>query len=158
MRNDYDGLTRMQWRYKQPKWKAYIKHHREYLKRTGYYKARYQRLKTVFKQRGKEWRNKVTAETFAHYGKVCYCCKEQNPLFLTLGHINGDGAAHRRTLKGAGGGTGSGYAFYLWLKRNNYPPLPLQVECYNCNCGKFKNGGICPHQVVDLSNTSVKKT
>lgn len=22
----------------------------------------------------------------------------------------------------------------------------FQVLCHNCNCGKYRNGGICPHQ------------
>lgn len=150
MRNNYDGLTRAQWRSKQPKHRAYLKRHQEYLKRTGYYKARYQRLKAAFKRQGEDYRNRLRIEVFAHYGKVCACCGEQNPLFLTLGHINNDGAAHRRQLNKLTGKNKiwGGYSFYLWLKQNKYPPLPIQVECYNCNCGKVRAGGVCPHLAV----------
>ena len=35
--------------------------------------------------------------------------------------------------------------FYLWLKRNNFPP-GYQVLCWNCNCGRSINNGICPHK------------
>jgi hypothetical protein len=152
--NDYDGLTRDKWRYKQPKYRAWRKRHLEYLRRQGYYRALYQRKKVLFKRRGEEYRAKVRTEAFAHYGTTCYCCGEQNTLFLTLGHINNDGAEHRRILKKTGLKTVGGHSLYLWLKRNAYPPLPLQVECFNCNCAKQRNGGVCPH--FPSGRTSVK--
>ena len=33
---------------------------------------------------------------------------------------------------------------YIWLKNNNFPE-GFQVLCFNCNCGKARNKGICPH-------------
>lgn len=82
---------------------------------------------------------------FANYGGAkCACCGECEILFLTLDHIENNGATHRKSVMG--GSTGrAGWKFYEWLKRKHYPPLPLQVLCYNCNCGKQRNGGVCPH-------------
>lgn len=74
------------------------------------------------------------------YGGKCACpkCPETNAKFLTIDHINNDGSAHRREMKG------KGCAIYRWLKHNNYPD-GFQVLCWNCNSGRGANGGICPH-------------
>jgi len=62
------------------------------------------------------------------------------PVFLTLGHINGGGTRHRRKL-----GSGSTILFD-WLRNRGYPP-GFQVLCSNCNHGRHRNGGGCPHQI-----------
>lgn len=99
----------------------------------------------------KEWRdanplyNTVAArqrflEALSHYGgPVCKCCGEDNIFFLTLDHVNNDGAEHRRET---GGKSGKNLAW--WLKKHNYPS-GFQVLCFNCNCGRARNGGVCPH-------------
>jgi hypothetical protein len=99
------------------------------------------------KERGRLYRERVRLDAFSHYGGlVCACCGLTEPTFLTLGHINADGAAHRRSL--FGNAKQGGYAFYQWLKQNNYPPLPLRVECFNCNCSKhYRNNGKCVHEL-----------
>lgn len=74
-----------------------------------------------------------------HYGDRCSCCGETQPLFLTIDHIDNDGAAHRRKV-----GNSSHNNIYGWLVRNKYP-AGFQVLCMNCNQGKHRNGGICPH-------------
>ena len=73
-----------------------------------------------------------------HYGNQCQCCGESEPKFLSVDHINNDGAAHRREI-------GSGTRFYTWLINNNFP-LGFQLLCFNCNHGKYINGGVCPHK------------
>jgi len=81
------------------------------------------------------------------YGGVCACCGESNKAFLTLDHVNNDGAAHRRKLKAEFGGHPLGVRFYSILRRGGYPQdVPLQVLCWNCNCAKqyYKD---CPHKV-----------
>ena len=60
--------------------------------------------------------------------------------FLSIDHMKNDGAAHRRTLKTKGAG------IWKWLRDHSYPP-GFQTLCMNCNFGKHKNGGVCPHQV-----------
>jgi hypothetical protein len=73
-----------------------------------------------------------------HYGKQCACCGETEIKFLSIDHINNDGAAHRKVI-GKGGTT-----LYYWLRDNEYPD-GFQILCHNCN---FAKGiyGICPHQ------------
>lgn len=82
------------------------------------------------------WREAV----FEHYGKSCTCCGETESVFLTIDHVNQDGAKHRR------GDVDAKSRFYRWLMKNGYPD-GFQTLCYNCNCGRYRNGGICPHQM-----------
>jgi hypothetical protein len=56
---------------------------------------------------------------------------------LTIDHVNNNGAQHRRTM-----GEGS---ISSWLKTHGWPD-GFQVLCFNCNCGRQYNGGICPHE------------
>jgi hypothetical protein len=89
-------------------------------------------------------------EALMHYSKgamCCSCCGEPIEDFLTLDHPKSDGAKHRRSIgtgKTNGRREGSGGSFYSKLKQAGYPP-GLRVYCYNCNCGSFKHGGVCPH-------------
>ena len=79
-------------------------------------------------------------EVFSHYcGGHCQCdgCKVSSIGFLTLDHVNGDGAAHRNAN---GLGTG-GATLWLYLKRNG-DPEGYQVLCCNCNHSKF-TGAAC---------------
>ena len=87
----------------------------------------------------REYDAKVRGEVLAHYGAVCECCKESEPAFLTFDHINGGGTKHRKE-------TGRG-KLHQWLRRHNYPQ-GYRVLCFNCNCGRAVNGGICPHLKV----------
>lgn len=77
----------------------------------------------------------------AYGGYRCVCCGETEPLFLTLDHINNDGGKFRK----ATGFLHHGSKFYKWLKDSGYPP-GCQVLCSNCNHGKHRNHGVCPHQ------------
>lgn len=92
-----------------------------------------------------EWRQKLKREVFEVYGLTCACCDEPNMAFLTIDHVNNDGAAHRKEL-----GCSSGAKFYYWLKTNNWP-RGFQTLCFNCNLGKYQNGGICPHKGLKMS-------
>ena len=78
-----------------------------------------------------------------HYGSRCACCGETEPIFLTMDHIDGGGTAHRESLNSG---------LYRWLIKNGFPD-GFQVLCYNCNFGKSRNGGICPHKVSEPSTT-----
>ena len=75
-----------------------------------------------------------------HYGRRCACCGETQVVFLTVDHVNNDGAEHRKTVHAS--------AIYRWLLRSGFPP-GFQILCFNCNCGKQRNGGTCPHQRQD---------
>ena len=74
----------------------------------------------------------------SYYGGKCACCKLDDFPFLTIDHINNDGAVHRKANKIIG------RLIYNWLKKNNYP-AGFQVLCFNCNSAK-SIFGVCPHQ------------
>lgn len=77
----------------------------------------------------------------AYGGYVCACCGEKERKFLSIDHINNDGAKHRREFN-----LKTGEQMYRWLARNNFP-AGFQILCMNCQWGKRNNNGICPHQV-----------
>lgn len=85
---------------------------------------------------------KLVLEVLTYYSNgtlKCACCGEDIYEFLTIDHINGGGHKHRKQI-----GMGN---LYRWLRKNNFPK-GYQVLCFNCNCGKIKNGCICPHKRV----------
>ena len=98
-------------------------------------------------KRGREyWKAERHRAMMAYGGYRCACCGETEPMFLSLDHVHNDGADHRREMGyEEGNGKGASSAILSWLKKNNYPP-GFQVLCMNCNHGKARNGGICPHK------------
>ena len=88
------------------------------------------------------WRIKLRHVVITHYGGKCACCRLADERFLSIDHINNDGAEHRRQNRIQG----EGHHMYLWLKQHGYP-TNVQVLCYNCNLAKQFNGGVCPHQI-----------
>ena len=81
-------------------------------------------------------------QVFTAYGGYrCNCCGENEPMFLSIDHVDNNGAQERKS----GQYSGSGYSFYRWLRKTGFPP-GYQVLCMNCQVGKHKNGGVCPHQ------------
>jgi hypothetical protein len=106
-------------------------------------KRKYLNDTKTHKKRCKEYTRKIKREAMDQYGKICQCCGESRLEFLTLDHINGDGAEHRRKMGFSHSCTG--YWFYLWLRKNDWPQdLGLQVLCANCNTAKGACGE-CPH-------------
>ena len=85
-----------------------------------------------------------------HYGGKCLCCGETGLLFLTIDHVDENGAEHRKEISPNFKGKGrSGDLFYRWLEENNYPD-GFQTLCFNCNIGKHWNNGVCPHQQTNF--------
>ena len=140
--------------------KQYYKKNEEHIKEYGkqygkqYHKKNEERIKEYGKQyreKNKEAVNKAVSksyyklvkEVFDHYGNECTCCGETIRLLLTIDHINNDGAMHRKILGK------SNIQLYHWLKKNNFPSN-FQTLCYNCNIGKYKNGGVCPHKLIKV--------
>jgi hypothetical protein len=98
---------------------------------------------------GKRNRDRIRDEAFSHYGGyICSCCGETEKSFLTLDHIYNDGRWHRR-----GHGIKSGSSTYYWLKRNEWPSS-FAVLCWNCNVGKHRNNGVCPHKEKEISKAA----
>lgn len=90
----------------------------------------------------KRWREKVRRQALVHYGgdpPACACCGEKVYEFLTIDHVDGNGAQERRRQ-----GHRGGIQQYSWLRREGYPP-GYQVLCWNCNCAVGLYGS-CPHQ------------
>ena len=76
------------------------------------------------------------------YGNKCSCCGESNIKFLSIDHVNNDGYKER---KGRGG---SSDHIMRNIIKNKFPDT-YQLLCFNCNLGKARNGGICPHKDMD---------
>src|SRR5262245_39086392 len=107
----------------------------EAARRTAEWKAKnYERALAAQRLCGRKLKDAAYA---AYGGYVCRCCGEDREPFLSLDHVNNDGARHRRSVDRR--------KIYKWLKREGYPP-GFQVLCMNCNFGKARNGGVCPHQ------------
>ena len=107
-------------------------------------------------------RARIKESVFVAYGGYkCACCGETEKSFLTIDHINNDGANHRRSITGKR--HSAGYHTYIWIVKNGFPK-GFQVLCMNCNHGKRMNNGICPHQVrcndqsKDVGLSSPKRT
>ena len=92
--------------------------------------------------RAKRYRHRIKDIINQHYGNICNCCGESNPLFLTLDHVNNDGNKQRAMFT-------SEMNLYIdvavKIKRGD-APTDLRILCYNCNCGRQRNNGICPHE------------
>lgn len=88
---------------------------------------------------------KLKQQAVEAYGGKCACCGEVHLEFLTLDHVNKDGASHRKSESGNSRYMGSGSYWYRKLRDEGYPNNPpLQVLCFNCNFASF--WGVCPHQ------------
>ena len=101
-----------------------------------------ERIRQMERDKTKRNQAKLRDDVFGAYGGyICACCGEIELKFLSIDHINNDGGKERRSgLYGS-----SGTAFYLWLRKNAFP-AGYQVLCMNCQVGKHRNGGVCPHQ------------
>lgn len=94
-------------------------------------------------QRERRWKAVLAA-----YGGACACCGEAAEEFLTVDHVDGREPGDRRR----------GGDLYAWLIANDFPD-GFRLLCWNCNCGRERNGGICPHEaeradVVPLKEVS----
>jgi len=105
-------------------------------------KSRYPVLAKSIAERGRDYRRHLRMEALLTYGGKCTCCGEWRYEFLTIDHINNDGAEHRRKLAN-GRDRWKAKNIYVWLKENDYPE-GFQVLCTNCNCAKAWHG-YCPH-------------
>lgn len=88
-------------------------------------------------------RRQLGEEIFAAYGTKCACCGEATRAFLTIDHIQNNGAVHRREI---GGGNQRTSNTYFWLKAHGFPP-GFQTLCRNCNWAKHLLGR-CPHEML----------
>lgn len=92
-----------------------------------------------YRELKREKRRELRRLVIEKYGGKCVCCGETEPKFLTLDHVNNDGAAHRRVIRKAN--------IHYWIIKNDYPDN-IQIMCWNCNSGRALNNGICPHKLI----------
>lgn len=103
-----------------------------------------------YRQNIRKYKAEIRLKNISHYSKgknECACCGEKNIKFLSIDHINGNGSKHQRENHIPN--------LSMWLYKNNFPE-GFQILCYNCNQGKYTNGGICPHkeQVINSQDTN----
>lgn len=114
------------------------------------HRERYHANRVENSKTSKERRRRLKQAAFSAYGGAkCTCCSDEHLEFLSIDHIAGNGAEHRRQLMAETGWTSKsanmcGSHFYLWLKKQGYPP-GFRVLCMNCNFSIAKFG-YCPHQ------------
>lgn len=133
--------------------KAYKKKHAEYAKEWR------KNNKDKFHASQKRNYDATKLEVLTHYSggtPACKCCGETIIEFLTIDHIAGDGAEHRRKLEKQLGYKPGGNGVWYWAKKNGFPDS-LQVLCANCNFGK-RCGPECPHVKYRVSNTILQKS
>ncbi len=87
------------------------------------------------------------------YGSVCACCGEVQFEFLTLDHIHGDGAAHRKELRMDGGGRSD--ILYKHLIEAGFPE-GYRILCFNCNSA-LGFYGYCPHNPDSMDGVPVRR-
>jgi hypothetical protein len=81
------------------------------------------------------------------YGGKCECCGETTFEFLTIDHINNDGAEHRRRIGG------KGTKIYKYLIEHDFPKDGYRLLCFNCNISRGFYG-YCPHHPDNKAPTS----
>ena len=109
---------------------------KEYMKQ--YIKKYYQDHKEGWNSERPQQRQHYRKLVFDYYGNRCTCCGETEPLFLTIDHINNDGYADKK--KGL-----TGVNLYRKIVKEGFPDT-FRILCWNCNCGRSKNNGVCPHE------------
>lgn len=67
----------------------------------------------------------------------CSCCGERQPYFLTLDHVNNDGAEHRRTK--------AQVSILAQARREHFDKTKWDCLCMNCNFAKG-HYEVCPHK------------
>lgn len=70
-------------------------------------------------------RRKVRKEVLEAYGGKCVRCGFSDERALQIDHIEGRGAAHRKSLGGQ-------VSFMFWLRKMKFP-MGFQILCANCN-------------------------
>lgn len=86
----------------------------------------------------RRYRMELRVETLQAYGGECFCCQEESIPFLTLDHLENVGSSR--------GDNDGGSRLCRRLRERGWPQGIVRVACYNCNCGRFYNGGVCPHR------------
>lgn len=111
-----------------------------------HYLARKEKDNESLLSKGREYKRKLKIEVLTHYSLKgylsCSCplCDIMIPEFLSLDHIDGKGAEHRKELTSG--------TIYQWVRNNGFPQ-GFQTLCHNCNQSRSwkRNNGVCPHLI-----------
>jgi|SRR5579884_262445 len=101
----------------------------------------------------REYNNSLKDLVYSHYGNKCNCCGEAEICFLTIDHVNNDGHADKMPC----GRRRLGAYLYTQIIKENFPQDKYQILCYNCNCGKHRNNGVCPHQMKKEVESAIQR-
>ncbi len=90
-------------------------------------------------------KNELWQQILEAYGRKCSCipCGETVEEFLTVDHTDGYTEGPR-----------SGEKLWRWLRDNDFPQEGFRLLCYNCNCGRERNDGVCPHEEMRLTDAA----
>jgi hypothetical protein len=105
----------------------YIKHREYKLEQNRLWR---EKNRAKVNSRTRQLNQELKEQVLMYYGKgklECVLCHYNNKDALSIDHINGNGAKHRRSLKTYSIGS----LFYRWLKRNNFPK-GFRTLCMNC--------------------------
>jgi hypothetical protein len=98
------------------------------------------RARAKFQIYRSNYRKQQKQNVLAAYGGKCYCCGEDNAMFLTIDHINNDGGEQRRINQHFRN-------IFVALTTKPVDLNTYRVACFSCNCGRqVNNGTVCPHQ------------
>lgn len=102
-----------------------------------YYLKHQEKLKEIVHK----YKTKLWNKLFEIYGNECECCGESNKKFLTVDHVDPIGGDRtKREKKDIVG----------YLHSLGWPTDNIRILCFNCNCGRERNGGICPHHDITI--------
>lgn len=94
------------------------------------------RCNKIMQARKQKQYRELRVQVLDHFGNKCGCCGESHRAFLNVDHINGDGRLERSRHDLC--------KMYRQVLAGLRPDIRLL--CWNCNLGRERNGGICPHQ------------
>ncbi len=87
-----------------------------------------------------KYRQKLKSLVINKYGGKCVCCGEEELEFLSIDHINQNGAEHRRSLSRGGGDV------YRSIRDEGFIENEYRVMCFNCNWSAYRGNGTCIHK------------
>lgn len=78
------------------------------------------------------------------YGNACNCCGESERKFLNVDHVNNDAWIEKQEK----GYRSNNISIMRRIMRSGIKDENFQILCFNCNCGKQLNNGVCPHKTT----------
>ena len=140
----------------QARHKGWREKNREHLRVTGLANMRRYRaakmavdevgFRKIEAERARKWAAELKDKVYLGLGGCsCKCCGETEPKFLSIDHINNDGYARRKNGEGSGARL-TQVVYRHYRESGSWPTHDFQILCMNCQHGKSRNGGICPHK------------